>query len=90
MGHRKERTGEDSICNIQPPCLNESCVRDGYVRVHTCAHILSDESRSSWEPMMESACCHGDHSITQNSKDNGMSQSKFDIPRHKTDMTSHN
>ncbi len=89
VGHRKDRRGKDSTCNIQPPCLNEPCVKDGYMRVHTCAHILSDESRSSWELMMESACCHGDHSITQNSKDNGMSQSKVDIPRHETDMTSH-
>lgn len=51
------------------------------------AHIvsdccLSDESRSSWGMMMESVCCHGDHSITQNSKDNGMSKFKTDIPRH--------
>lgn len=47
-----------------------------------CVFRLSDESRSSWGMMMESVCCHGDHSITQNSKDDGMSKSKAGIPRH--------
>lgn len=61
VGHRKERTGEDSICNIQPPCLNESCVRDGYVRVLISCLTRAGAAGNRWwnQPVaMETTVSH--------------------------------
>lgn len=58
----------------------------GFVRLQQQSPCLDDfllcqkKSRSSWRPMMESVCCYGNHKLTLNSKDSGMSWLENGIP----------